>query len=125
LSFEKSVDIEKHTRKHTPQGPNVKRIVVLSVFHKELGAFIVSTGHADVVIDVRLVEISKTPINKPQVPCSVIYYDIQRLYIPVDHSVRVGVVQSLQYFESVKSNVHVTKLMNKKSRLRIGYVFKY
>jgi hypothetical protein len=66
VSVEEGLASEDHGRKHGAQRPHVERVVVLLEIDKQLGSLEVAGGNADVILGARVVELSKTPVDQPQ-----------------------------------------------------------
>ena len=58
-----------------------------------------------------MVEVSKSPINKPEVSLFMVDDNIEWFDISVHNTMHVTVVQSLKQSEEIKSDVKVTQLL--------------
>ena len=55
---------EDHGRKHATETPHVQRVVVFLEVNEQLWALEVPRGHTNIVLCVRMIEFSKTPVNQ-------------------------------------------------------------
>lgn len=64
FSLEERLLLKNHACKHTPQRPNIQRIVVNLQIDQEFRPFEVPTRHPNVILLSHVVVLSQTPINK-------------------------------------------------------------
>jgi len=93
--LEERLLLEDHTSKHASERPDIKRIVVDLEINEEFRSLEVSTGDTYVVFLARVIEFSKTPINKTELTAGVINHNVVRLNISVHDSLRVAEVKGL------------------------------
>ena len=124
FSLEERLLLEDHTSKHASERPDVEGVIVHLQVNEELRSLEVSTSDTYVVFLARVIEFSKTPINKTELTAGVINHNVVRLNISVHDAVRVGVLERLQNFEGIKSNVHRVELVVELLRLNVWDVFK-
>lgn len=82
---------------HNPEGPDVKRVVVVLVVNQQLRPLEIATGHPHVVFLAWKVEFSQPPVDNPELLALVVDHDVLRFDVPMHDSVGVAVVQALSY----------------------------
>ena len=107
--LEKGINIEKKSGKGAPKRPNIKRIVILPVLDQEFRPFVVSAGYSHVVLLLRFVEVSESPVDDPEVAGLVVDDDVEGFNIAMHDSVGVGVVEGLEDLVDIQSDVHVVE----------------
>jgi len=122
-SLEEGVDVEKHSSESTSQRPDIKRVVVLAVFHQELRAFVISASDTYVILSVRLVKVSQSPVDNTEVSLLMVNNNIQGLDIAMHDSVAMGVVEGFQDFINIESDVQVVKSTRNLLGLDIRNIF--
>lgn len=75
-AFEERVNIKEHAGHGAAEGPDVERIVVFSVFYEQFRSLVVSTGNANVILLIGLVEIGKAPIYHAEVALVVVDHNV-------------------------------------------------
>jgi len=106
-SLEESIDIEQHTGKCASQGPDVKRVMILSILDEELGTLVVSTSNAHIVLSIGLVVVCETPIDYAQVALFVVNNDVKGLDVTMHDTVRMSVIQSFKNLVGIQPDVQV------------------
>mmetsp|Transcript_130136 Transcript_130136/g.417604 ORF Transcript_130136/g.417604 Transcript_130136/m.417604 type:complete len:293 (+) Transcript_130136:415-1293(+) len=106
-ALEERLLTEDHACEHAAETPNVQGVVVQLKVHKEFGPLVVARCNPDVVLLARMVELSQTPIDEPQLSLLMIDHHIVRLHISVHDALGVAVIQSFQDLEDVVSDVQV------------------
>lgn len=124
-SLKEGVDVEKHSSEGTSQRPDIKRVVVLAVFHQEFRAFVISASDTYVILSVRLVKIGQSPVDNTEVSLLMVNNNIQGLDIAMHDSVAMSVVEGFQDFINVESDVQVVKRTRDLLGLDIRNIFKY
>ena len=87
--------------------------------NKKLGTLEVAGSYAHVVLLTWVVELSKTPINEAELAVSVVNHDVMRLDIAVHDSLRMAVIEGLQDFEHVITNIKVVEALVKFAEVSI------
>lgn len=64
--MEEGLLAEDHGRKHGPQAPHVKAVVVFLEVNQQLRTLEITRSNADVVLSAGVVELSQTPVNETQ-----------------------------------------------------------
>mgnify|MGYP000893972152 CR=1 FL=1 len=98
--------------------------MVKLIINQKLGTLVVPGSHTHVILLVREVVVGKAPIDESQVTLLMVNHDVQGLDVSVHDAVRVGVLERLQNFEGIKSNVHRVELVVELLRLNVWDVFK-
>ena len=121
---------EDHGCKHRAKRPHVEGVVVLLEVDKKFRAFEVSRCHSNVVLRALVVELRKTPIDKPKLetinvievgsrvargnssylPLLMINHNIVRLNVPMHNTFAMAKIQRLQQLKDVIPDVVVYKL---------------
>lgn len=111
VSTEKWLLLEYDGRKHAPHGPEIQGVVVLLEVDEQLWALVVPGGDSDVVVDAGVVELRKTPVNKPQGLCLRVDHDVLRLDVSVDDAHGMRVVQGNEELQKVVLDVGDAELV--------------
>lgn len=119
LSLEEWLLLENHSCEHAPEGPDIEGVVIGLEVNEELRSLEVSGGDSHIVLLLRVVKFSETPIDKSQSLVVVVDHDVVRLHISVHDSLRVAVVQSLKHFIDVKSDVVICEALVKSSEVNV------
>ena len=93
--MEERLLLEDHTSKHASERPDIKRVVVDLEINEKFRSLEVSTSDTYVVFLARVIEFSKTPINKTELTAGMINHNVVRLNISVHDSLRVAEVKGL------------------------------
>jgi hypothetical protein len=83
--------------------------VVLAVFHKEFRAFVISASDTYVILSVRLVKVSQSPVDNTEVSLLMVNNNIQGLDIAMHDPVAMSIVKGFQDFINIESDVQVVK----------------
>ena len=79
-----------HGRQHSPQTPDVKRVVVQLVVHQQLWALVVARGHSHVVLTTWEVELRQAPIDHAEFALGMVDHYVVGLDISMDYALRVA-----------------------------------
>ena len=95
FAFEHGIHFKEHASHRAPKTPHIKRIMIELIIDQEFRPLIVSRCYSHIIFLAVFVEISESPIDKSELLCCVIDYDIDWFDIPVHNTHCVRVFQSL------------------------------
>lgn len=110
--FEEGLNAEDHAGHRAACRPDVQAVVVQTVVHQQLGAFVISARHPHVVLSVRLVVVGKAPVDQAELLAMIVNNNIEGFDIAMHDAVGMAVVQSHQDFVQVKAVVEVCQGWN-------------
>mmetsp|Transcript_2371 Transcript_2371/g.6553 ORF Transcript_2371/g.6553 Transcript_2371/m.6553 type:complete len:237 (+) Transcript_2371:263-973(+) len=107
MAVEEGFLSEDHSCEHASETPHVEGVVVLLQIDKEFRSLEVAGGDAHVVLASWVVEFGKSPVDQPQLTLLVVNHDVVRLDVSVHDTVRMAIIERLEEFEDVVSDVVV------------------
>lgn len=122
LTLEKGFLLEYHAGEHAAERPNVQRVIIDLQVDEELGALEIAGGDAHIVLLSRVVELGQTPVDEAQLAILVVDHNVVGLHIPVNHALRVAVVQRLQHFVDVVADVKIRERLVQRAEIHITRV---
>ena len=81
------------------------------IVDQEFGSLVVPGSHPHIILLLRLVKVSQTPVNQPQVSPVVVDHYVQRLDVTVHDSVLVRILKCLKNFVRVKHDVELIEVV--------------
>ena len=84
---------------------------------EQLRSFEITRGDPHIILLIRMVELSETPINESDLALSVVDHNIMRFHISVDYPLRMTEIQSSEDFIHVKSDIEVCQLLIERSEI--------
>jgi hypothetical protein len=108
-AVEEGVGHEDHASEHATERPDIKRVVIILHVDKKLGTLEVTRSNANVVLGVRVVELSKSPIDDAKLAVRMINHNVVRLDITVHDTTRVGKVKTTEELKEVEADIHISK----------------
>jgi len=105
LTMEEGMCHENHTSEHAAERPDIKRVVIILHVDKKFRTLEVAGSDTDVILSVRMVELSKTPINDTNLTVLVINHNVVGLNITVHNTTRVSEVKAAEKLIHVEADV--------------------
>jgi hypothetical protein len=114
--------LEDHTGEHASERPDVEGVIVHLQVNEELGSLEVSTGNTHIVFLTRVVEFSKTPINKAEFTTGVVNHNVMGLNISVHDTLGMAEVEGLENLKHVEADIKISKAFVKCAEINIASV---
>ena len=122
LALEEGLLLEYHASKHAAERPNVETVVVGLEIDKQLGTLEVARSDTDIVVMLRVVELGETPIDEAQSLVVVVDHNVVRLDVTVHDTLGVAVVESLEHFINIETDVVISERLVKRSEVKVASV---
>lgn len=120
VSVEEGFLAEDHGGKHGAKRPHVERVVVLLEVDEQFGALEVARRNAHIILCASVVELSKAPINEPQLALLVVDHYVVGFDIAVHNTLAVTKIKRLAMLALMSwRNVH-RRIPSKAQKYRIG-----
>lgn len=120
LALEEWLLLEDHACEHAAQRPNVQRVVVHLQVDQKLRSFEIAGSNSDIVLLARVIKLSETPVDQPELAAGVINHDVVGLHIAVHDAFAVAEIEGFEHFKDVVANVEVGKLLVKRSEVNVA-----
>lgn len=129
VAVEEGLLAEDHRGKHGAEAPHVQAVVILLEIHQQLGALEIARSDPHIVLGAGMVELGQAPVDQAQLDegdCQrrrgrprrnsahlstlMVDHNVMRLHIAVHNSLAVAVVEGLEQFKDVVTDIEVVEL---------------